>query len=161
LAPYESNYHHDLAWLYWQHGDYDRAESALLLARDLRPMAYGRWLALAEFYAAAAVELGMDTSTLAAAAYEQAAQLAPHHSQVYTAWGQFDWVMGERETAVSRWQQAVDLDATNGVAHAYLAQNYWLAGERDAATEALAQALKFEPQNKLALALQQQLLARP
>jgi Flp pilus assembly protein TadD len=69
--------------------------------------------------------------------------------------------MGERETAVSRWQQAVDLDATHGVAHAYLAQNYWRAGERDAATEALAQALKFEPQNKLALALQQQLLARP
>jgi O-antigen ligase/Tfp pilus assembly protein PilF len=161
LAPYESSYHHDLAWLYWQHGDYGRAESALLLARDLRPIDYGRWLALAEFYAAAAVELGMDTSTLAAAAYEQVAQLAPHHSQVYTAWGQFDWVMGERETAVSRWQQAVDLDATNGVAHAYLAQNYWLAGERGAATEALAQALKFEPQNKLALALQQQLLARP
>ena len=164
--PHEPTYYHDLAWLYWQKATYDpaalaQAESALLMARDLRPMDYGRWLALAEFYAATAVQLGAETGDLASDAYKQAAQLAPHHSHVYTAWGQFAWVTGERESAVSHWQQAVDLDATNGPAYAYLAQSYWLAGEEDIAAEALTQALKFDPQNKLALALQQQMLARP
>ncbi len=161
FAPYEPTYHNDLARLYWHQADYERAEAALLRARDLRPAAYGRWLALAEFYAAAAVELGMDTGALAAAAYEQAVHLAPNHSHIYTAWGQFAWVTGERESAVSHWQQAVDLDATNGPAHAYLAQGYWLAGEADEAIASLTQALKFDPQNELALALQQQMVARP
>ncbi|MCL4265665.1 MAG: O-antigen ligase family protein [Anaerolineae bacterium] len=165
-APYEPTYHHDLAWLYWQQAGQDpaallQAETALLAARDARPLAYGRWLALAELYAAATAEWGMDASIAATTAYARAAQLAPHHSQVYTAWGQFVWVMEEWDTAVSHWQQAVDLDATNGPAHAYLAQSYWLAGEEDKAVDALNQALKFDPQNGLALALQQQMLATP
>jgi Flp pilus assembly protein TadD len=167
LAPYEpNNYYEALARLYWQKISDDptawaQAEAALLAARDLRPLADGRWLTLAEFYAVSAVELNRETATFATQAYAQAAQLSPHDSQIYTAWGQFEWVRREWETAVSLWQQAADLDATNAPAHAYLAQGYWRLGEPEQAADALAQALKYDPHNKLALALQQQISARP
>lgn len=165
-APHEPAYAHQLAQFYWQQigkneAAWAQTEAALLTARDLRPMAYGRWLALAEFYAASTVELGTDTAAAADDAYAQAAQLAPQHSQVYTAWGQFDWVRGAWETAVTHWQRAAALDATNAPAHAYLAQAYWRAGETDRAATALAQALKYDPHNQLALALQQQMRAGP
>jgi O-antigen ligase/Tfp pilus assembly protein PilF len=154
LWPHEPAHRLALAWSYLQQGLSARdplpwlqlAESELLRARDLRPADHQTWVALGELYGTWGNRWDGSKLALAHSAYSRAAELAPHHAMVYTAWGLVDKEGGRFAEAAARFRQAVDLDSTDGFAFSHLGDAELAQGHVYEALDAYRQAAHWEPE---------------
>jgi tetratricopeptide (TPR) repeat protein len=154
LWPDEPTHRLALAWSYLQQGlafpdplPWMRlAEIELLRARDLRPTDYRTWVALGELYGSWGNRWDDRKLVFAHHAYSRAAELAPHHAMVYTAWGLVDKEGGRFSEAADRFRQAVDLDSTDGFAFSHLGDAELAQGHVYPALDAYRQAVHWEPE---------------
>jgi tetratricopeptide (TPR) repeat protein len=152
--PTEPTYRENLSRLYWDQARrvpkplpwLERAERALLAARDLRPQDFRLWLAVADFYAAAASDFGANTLPQADAAFAQAARLAPNHAVVYAGWGHIVLEADQPERALPLLQRAVALDTTDPRAYIALGDAELALGRREAALAAYRESVRLEPE---------------
>lgn len=157
--PSEPTHHLRLSQAYWQQAITNsaaasiwlpKAETALLMAQQLRPEDPAYWLHTAQFYMLAARQFDSDTRHLADVAYQQATALAPNHATIYAAWGQFKIEAGDMETAVSLLRQAATLDASNGETYLALGTAELVLGHLDAALGDYREAVRLLPESSRA-----------
>jgi len=149
--PTEPAYRETLSHLYWNQARRSperlpwlrRAERALLAARDLRPNDFRLWLAVADFYAAAASEFGATTFPRADASFAEAARLAPNHAVVYAAWGHTLLGANQPERALPPLLRAVALDATDARAYIALGDAELALDRREAALAAYHESVRL------------------
>jgi tetratricopeptide (TPR) repeat protein len=155
LWPREPAYLRALSWTWLQGVTWagmepgpglERAEAALLAARDLRPGEVQTWAALGELYGLWANRWDPGKLPLAHAAYERATALAPNDATLYTAWGMVDLEGGRFAEAAARFRRAVDLDATDGYAFAHLGDAELAQGRVSEALAAYRQAVHWQPE---------------
>jgi O-antigen ligase len=150
--------HHRLAGqLVWRQaessGDLDawqRAEIALLTARDLRSLDFSSWAWLGDFYGAIGVHMDPGAFTLAHQAYGQATSLSPNRARLYVAWGQIYLIEDRPELALDRFYQAVDLDATDDLAFRLIGDVQLALENPEGALEAYQEAVHWAPEAPLA-----------
>lgn len=158
LWPWEAEHHWLLGQVAWREvervGDdaqaWARAETALLRARDLRPEDYTAWVLLGDFYAAVGTRIDREAFSLAHAAYERAASLAPHHARLYVRWGQVFLAEDRLDAALARFYRAVELDATDGLAFRLIGDVKLAQGQPAAALAAYRDAVRWSPEAALA-----------
>ena len=83
----------------------------------------------------------------AAAAYEEALQLAPNDPDLLLKTGIYKLTAGDREQAIKLLQQCTKILPNDGDAQYYLAQAYHLNGQDEFALAAIRKSLKAEPDN--------------
>ena len=83
----------------------------------------------------------------AAAAYEEALQLAPNDPDLLLKTGIYKLTAGDREQAIKLLQQCTKILPSDGDAQYYLAQAYHLNGQDEFALAAIRKSLKAEPDN--------------
>jgi tetratricopeptide (TPR) repeat protein len=91
----------------------------------------------------------------AAAAYKQAATLAPERSDSYDGLGALYLTLKRYPEAVAAYQQALRVNKDDAQAHGQLILAYLLSGQQDRARQELAPGLSNAPQNGLVLTPQQ------
>jgi hypothetical protein len=129
LWPKEPAHHLRLSDVYWGLAQTDpaaarswliQAEGSLRAAQKLRPAEFTIWLNAARFYTGIAQQLGPEGADLIDGAYGRAAELAPNHAIVYTAWGRTHLARGDPSAAIPLLGQALRLDASSGEAFSTL-----------------------------------------
>jgi len=141
------------AWLQWAvqpaadaGAALEKAEDALLLARDLRPGDVRTWAALGELYGRWGNRWDATRLPLAEEAYARAVELAPHLATLYTSWGMVHLEGGRWAEAALHFRRAVDLDATDGYAFAHLGEAELAMGRIEEAEVAYRQAVRWAPE---------------
>lgn len=128
----------------------ERAEAALLGARDRRPQDVAGWTALGRFYHQVGVSFDAGALPLAHDAYRQAMALAPHYARLHVAWAELYLDENRPDPAAHHLQRAVALDATDGLAYRLLGDVALARGDPVAALDNYRQAARWSPDAALA-----------
>ncbi len=144
LNPNEPIYRLNLAARLMEQGAWPAAAAEVERAVALNPADPATWAALGDLQARWG-EQTAEHRAAAAAAYRQAAILAPTVAAYHTALGLVLVQDGQLAAGTQELRRAVDLDATDGVAYAYLGDARLAQGQVADAKWAYERAIYWEP----------------
>ncbi len=139
LNPNLDVVHTALGNLYFETGEYERAEAAYLKALDILPTSVAALTGLGETYTR------LLDPVAAEAHFRKAVGLHPGDWSAYNSLGVFLFRSGRYEEAVTEWEKVVRLDNENSTGYSNLGAAHMLVGNFAAAVQALQKSIELAP----------------